>query len=152
MKKIVYIKPVKDNTSDTPVLTVTNYRSGKRIVLDLQKIKSRKYWTKIYTRFGYRVRPNHIKLCHKLICLIFNVPANRIHRKLALRLFNSWKNNSFSLENISYDRKKDILHISCPEYNPSNRFYNTLGVTKDQIWYLMRQSELRNKEVLGINY
>jgi len=150
MKKILYIKLVKDKFSHVPVLTVTNCRQGKRIVLDLQKIQSRKYWTKIYTRFGYRVRPNHIKLDHKLTCLIFDVPANRIHKKLAKRLFNAWKNNSFDLSNISYDKEKDILHISCPEYSPSNRFYNTLGVTKDQMWYLLRQSELKNKEVLGI--
>ena len=96
MKKIVYIKAIKDNTSNIPVLTVTNFRKGKRIVLDLQKIQSRKYWTRIYNKFGYRVRSNHIKLDHRLICLIFDVPANRIHRKLALRLFNAWKNNSFS--------------------------------------------------------
>jgi len=150
MKKIVYIKPVKDTISNIPVLTVTNFRKGKRIVIDLRKIQSRKYWTRIYNRFGYRVRPNHIKLDHKLICLIFDVPSDRLHKKLAKRLFNSWKNNSFSLENISYDREKDILHVTCPEYNPSNRYYNTLGITKDQVWYLMRQSELKNKEILNI--
>ena len=150
MKKILYIKPIKDNFSNVPVLTTTNFRSGKRIVLDLQQVKSRKYWTRIYNRFGYRIRPNHIKLDHRLICLIFDVPANRIHKKLAKRLFNAWKNNSFSLENIRYDKEHDILHISCPEYSPSNRFYNTLGVTKEQVWYLMRQSELKNKEILNI--
>jgi len=150
MKKIVYIKAIKDKFSIIPVLTITNFRQGKRIVLDLQKIQSRKYWTRIYNRFGYRVRPNHIKLDHRLICLIFDVPANRIHRKLALRLFNAWKNNSFSLENIHYDKEKDILHISCPEYSPSNCYYSALGVTKDQIWYLLRQSELKNKEILNI--
>ncbi len=150
MKKILYIKAKKDSTSNTPVLTITNYRSGKRIVLDLDKIRSRKYWTKIYNRFGYRIRPNHIKLDHRLICLIFDVPANRIHRKLALRLFNAWKNNSFDLNNISYDKEKDILHVNCPEYSPSNKFYSSLGVTRDQVWYLMRQSELKNKEILNI--
>jgi len=150
MKKIVYIKPINDNFSSIPVLTVTNFRKGKRIILNLKKIRSRKYWTKIYTRFGYRVRPNHIKLDHALICMIFDVPSDRIHKKLAKRLFNAWKNNSFSLENIHYDREKDILHISCPEYSPSNRYYNSLGITKDQMWYLLRQSELKNKEVLGI--
>jgi len=150
MKKIMYLKAKKDTFSAIPVLTVTNYRNGKRIVLDLRQVKSRKYWTKIYTCFGYRVRPNHIKLDHKLICLIFNVPTDRIHKKLAKRLFNAWKNNSFSLENIYYDREKDILHISCPEYSPSNRYYNSLGITREQVWYLLRQSELKNKEVLGI--
>ncbi|MGQ4895184.1 MAG: hypothetical protein ACP6IQ_11235 [Candidatus Njordarchaeia archaeon] len=150
MKKILYLKAKKDKFSQIPILTVTNYRNGKRVILDLEKIQSRKYWTWIYTRFGYRVRPNHIRLDHKLICLVFDVPSNRIHQKLAKRLFNSWKNNTFKLSNIHYDKKRDILHVTCPDYNPTNRFYSSLGITKDQMWYLLRQSELKNKEVLGL--
>lgn len=148
MKKYMYLK-IKKDFNNTPMLCIGN-RKNKRVLIDFNKIKDTRYWSKIYQKFGYRIRPNHIRLDHNLICMIFSVPSNRINKKFARRLFNSWKNGSFSLENISYDSKTDILSVTCPAYNPSTRICKALGVTKEQIWHLMRQIEPINEIALSL--
>ena len=143
MKKIMKLSLVFDEKK-TPILIINN--NGRRTLIDFEKISSPKYWATIYQRLGFSVKPNHIRLDHDLICLVFGIPANRLSEKLAIRLHNLWRNGKFSVNDIYIDNN-DILHVNCPAYSPNKRLARALGYTREQIHYLMTCPEIIESEI-----